>query len=92
MVWLLPFAGTGSTWVIIILTYVVGICHFSHVIAGSIEVFALAAQGGTSWGQALGDFTAPALLGNILGGVLLVAGLNHAQVVANEAGDKIEKE
>ena len=86
------FRRHGPHWVIIILTYVVGICHFSHVIVGSIEVFALAAQDGTSWRQALGDFTAPALLGNILGGVLLVAGLNHAQVVANEAGDKIEKE
>ena len=92
MVWLLPFAGTGRTWVIIILTYVVGVCHFSHVIAGSIEVFTLAARGGTSWGQALGGFTVPALLGNILGGVLLVAGLNHAQVVANEGEDGKEEE
>jgi formate/nitrite transporter FocA (FNT family) len=91
MVWLLPFAGPGRTWVIIILTYVVGICHFSHVIAGSIEVFTLDALGGTSWVPALGGFTVPALLGNILGGVLLVACLNHAQVVANQAGDKIER-
>ena len=84
MVWILPFAGTGRIWVIILITYVVGICHFSHVIAGTIEVFTLAASGGVSWGQALVGFTVPALLGNILGGVLLVAGLNHAQVVANE--------
>lgn len=84
MVWILPFADTGRIWVIIIITYVVGICHFSHVIAGTIEVFTLAATGGVSWGQALGGFTVPALLGNILGGVLLVAGINHAQVVTNE--------
>jgi formate/nitrite transporter FocA (FNT family) len=84
MVWILPFAGTGRIWVIILITYVVGICHFSHVIAGTIEVFTLAATGEVSWGQALVGFTVPALLGNILGGVLLVAGLNNAQVVANE--------
>ncbi len=87
MVWLLPFAATGRIWVIIIITYVVGICHFSHVIAGSVEVFTLAAAGGVSWGQALGGFTVPALLGNILGGVLLVAGLNHAQVVTNDSDE-----
>ncbi len=87
MVWLLPFADTGRTWVIIIITYVLGICHFSHVIAGSAEVFALAAMGEVSWGQVLGGFTVPALLGNILGVVLLVAGLNHAQVVANDPND-----
>ncbi len=84
MVWILPFADTGRIWVIIVITYVVGICHFSHVIAGTIEVFTLAASGGVSWAQALGGFTVPALLGNILGGVLLVAGLNHAQVVTNQ--------
>jgi formate/nitrite transporter FocA (FNT family) len=88
MAWLLPFADTGRIWVIIIITYVVGICHFSHVIAGSVEVFTLAALGEASWGQVLGGFTVPALLGNILGGVLLVAGLNHAQVAANDAEEK----
>jgi formate/nitrite transporter FocA (FNT family) len=88
MVWLLPFAGTERTLMIIIITYVVGICHFSHVIAGSVEVFTLAALGEVSWAQALGGFTVPALLGNILGGVLLVAGLNHAQVVANDSSDQ----
>lgn len=87
MVWILPFADTGRIWVIIVITYVVGICQFSHVIAGTIEAFTLAASGGVSWGQALGGFTVPALLGNILGGVLLVAGLNNAQVVANHPGD-----
>lgn len=90
MVWLLPFAGTGRIWVIIIITYVVGICHFSHVIVGSVEVFTLAARGEASWGQVLGGFTVPALLGNILGGVLLVAGLNHAQVVANDSDGKAD--
>ena len=84
MVWLLPFAEEGRIWVIIFLTYVVGVGHFSHVIAGSVEVFTLAAAGKVSWAAALGGFTLPALLGNILGGVPLVAALNHAQVTAGE--------
>ncbi|OGX82434.1 formate/nitrite transporter family protein [Hymenobacter glacialis] len=87
MVWLLPYAETGRIWVIIIMTYVVGICHFSHVIAGSAEVFTLAASGKASWGHVLGGFVVPALLGNILGGVVLVAALNHAQVAADDSDD-----
>ncbi len=88
MVWLLPFAEEGRIWVIIFVTYIVGLAHFSHVIAGSVEVFTLAAMGQTSWGAALGSFTVPALLGNILGGVMLVAALNHAQVTAGEDEEK----
>lgn len=88
MVWLLPYAEEGRIWVIIIITYVVGVGHFSHVIAGSVEVFTLAALGHTTWATALGSFTVPALLGNILGGVPLVAALNHAQVTAGHDEDE----
>ena len=84
MVWLLPFAESARVWVIILMTYLVGLAHFSHVIAGSIEVFSVAAAGGAGWGEVLGGFVLPALLGNILGGVMLVAMLNHAQVMAGE--------
>ena len=84
MVWLLPFAAEGRIWVIIFITYIVGVAHFSHVIAGSVEVFTLAAMGQTSWGTALGSFVTPALLGNVVGGLALVAALNHAQVTAGE--------
>ena len=82
IVWLLPFAEAGRFWVIIAITYVIGIAHFSHGIAGSVDVFALASVGDVSWGEALGKFSAASLLGNIIGGVALVACLNHAQVVA----------
>jgi formate/nitrite transporter FocA (FNT family) len=89
MVWLLPLAETARVWVIILLTYFVGLAHLSHVIAGSVETFTVAAMGQESWGHVLGGFVVPALLGNILGGVLLVAVLNHAQIVAGGAGDDL---
>lgn len=88
MVWLLPFAETARVWVIILITYLVGLGEFSHVIAGSIEVFTLAASGGQSWPGVLGSYVVPTLIGNIVGGVTLVAMLNHAQVTAGgDAGD-----
>ena len=82
MVWLLPFAAQGRIWIIIFVTYIVGVAHFSHVIAGAVEVFTLVAMGEANWGEALGGFVVPALLGNIVGGLALVAALIYAQVRA----------
>ncbi len=89
MVWLLPFAEAARVWVIIIITYVVGVGEFSHVIAGAIETFAVAWTDASQWGHVLGGWLLPTLIGNILGGVTLVAALNHAQVVAGEEGEDI---
>ena len=83
MVWLLPGARNARLPVIVVLTYLVGVCGFPHVIAGSIEVFAFAASGGAPWGRVLGGYVLPTLIGNTLGGVTLVAALNHAQVAAD---------
>lgn len=82
MVWLMPYAETARVWVIILITYLVAIGHFSHVIAGSIEMFTLAAYGKYSWWEVLFSYTLPTLIGNIIGGVVLVAALNYAQIKA----------
>ena len=82
LVWLLPFAETGRVAVIILMTYVIALGAFAHVVAGSVDTFYLVASGLTSWGQYLFGFMVPTLLGNVLGGVALVAALNHAQVAA----------
>lgn len=89
MVWLLPFAEAARVWVIVLLTYVIALGHFSHIVAGSIEVFTLAAVGEVSWADVFRGYVAPALLGNVLGGVTLVAALNHAQVVAGSEEDEL---
>ncbi len=88
MVWLLPFAETARVWVIIFITYLVGLGHFSHIVAGSIETFTIAAMGQKAWLDVLGSYIVPTLIGNILGGVSLVATLNHAQVVAGEGEEQ----
>lgn len=87
MVWLLPAAESARVWIIVIITYLVGIAHFPHIIAGSVEAFYLAASGLRSWSDVVFTFALPTLIGNTLGGVALVAALGHAQIV----GDK-EKE
>ena len=40
-------------------------------------------------GVSYASYVAPALLGNVLGGVTLVAALNHAQVVAGSEEDEL---
>ena len=87
IVWLLPFAETARVWVIIIITYVVGIAQLSHIIAGAVNVFALAWVGSRGWGDVAGSYLVPTLIGNTIGGVTIVAALNHAQVVAGGGGE-----
>jgi formate-nitrite transporter family protein len=82
MVWLMPFAETGRIWVIVVITYLVGLANFSHIIAGGVEAFYLLATSEISIWKCLGGFVVPTLIGNILGGVAMVAILAHAQFMA----------
>lgn len=86
VLWLLPFAESARIWVIVILTYIVGLAHLSHVIVGSIDAGFLVFTGDSTWHAFLTHTFVPSLLGNIIGGVALVAALNHAQIVAGGGG------
>lgn len=66
--------------IVLALTLAIGLCRFSHVIAGSAEAWLLLWSGKASLGWVLGGFTLPALLGNVVGGTGLFAVLAHAQV------------
>lgn len=80
IIWLLPFAEQARIWVIIIITYLIGLGDFSHIIAGSVDGFyGLFAHQITFYAFAF-RFFIPTLLGNIIGGVALVAAVNYAQI------------
>jgi formate-nitrite transporter family protein len=83
MVWLSSGANEMRLFVVLIVTYMVGLGSFSHIIAGSVEVLYVVATGGLSWAQYLGGYLLPVFIGNVLGGVSLVAVLNYGQVVAD---------
>lgn len=87
MVWLLPAAGDAKWIVVFVLTYVVGLAGLTHIIAGSVEVLYAVHDGGVAWSQYFGGFMIPTLLGNTIGGVLLVAALNHAQASGGKHPD-----
>lgn len=87
MVWLLPSARSAKLLVILLLTYIVGVGHFSHIIAGSAEAAFAVITGHATLGDYAVGFLLPTLLGNTIGGVALVALLNHAPLVPELQGD-----
>ena len=84
MVWLLPGAESAKVSIIIIITYLVGLAGFNHIVAGSTSSLFLVAMKSISWTTYSAQFFVPTLLGNIIGGVSLVAALGHAQVVGGK--------
>ena len=83
MVWMLPASESARFFVVIVMTYLVALGGFAHVVAGAVEVFYVVLTGAAGWGDFFG-WMLPTLAGNILGGTTLVAALGHAQV-AGEA-------
>ncbi|MEO8430714.1 MAG: formate/nitrite transporter family protein [Acidobacteriota bacterium] len=82
MAWLV--ASTHSTAAQVVLIWLttapISAFGFCHSVAGAVEAFYRAFSGDAPWTEMLGGFLVPAVLGNVIGGVLLVALLNHGQV------------
>jgi formate/nitrite transporter FocA (FNT family) len=86
MVWLLPSARTARILIIALLTWLVAFAKLSHVIAGSTEAAYAVLSGRAEIAAYVMNFLVPTLIGNTIGGVSLVALLNHAPVRAEVAG------
>lgn len=85
MLWLMPFAETARVAVIVIVTYVIGLAHFPHIIAGSVAALYGVFTGVNSLAEFFAVFFIPTLLGNMVGGIMLVAAVNYAQVAYSES-------
>ena len=90
VVWLMPFAEAARLRVIFILTWIIGVAHFPHIVAGTVDGLFLVFIGERPLSAFVADFFLPALLGNIIGGVVLVAALNHLQAKGGRRRDKDE--
>lgn len=82
LVWLLPSAETSRIFIIVVITYLIGVAGLSHIIAGSVESMYAVLAGQGTWSSYAIDFFLPVLFGNVIGGSALVGALAHAQVVA----------
>ena len=86
MVWLLPSARSARLLTVLIITYVVSLGRLSHIIAGTVESAYAVLTGLASLPDFCASFLVPTLLGNTLGGVALVALLNHAAIAPEIQG------
>ena len=80
MVWILPSARSARLLTVLLVTYVVALGHLSHVVAGSSEAAFAVFSGAATIGQYFSLFLLPTLVGNIIGGTLMVTVLNHGSV------------
>ncbi len=90
MVWLLPSADTSRALIIILLTYVIAICQFPHIIAGSVEAAFAVFSGHASIADYMFRFLVPTFLGNAAGGTVLAALLNHAPLAEELTDENVD--
>jgi formate/nitrite transporter FocA (FNT family) len=85
MTWVMPGAHHARIWVIALVTWCLSAAEMTHVIAGSVDVLCAVFSGQVAASAYIGEFLIPTFVGNTLGGMVLVAVLNHAQVVAGSS-------
>lgn len=79
LVWMLPSANGAQFWVILLMTYLIAIGDFAHIVAGSAEAFLLVLNG-QIFLLDCAMYLIAACAGNILGGTGLFALMAYAQV------------
>ncbi|MFV3406909.1 MULTISPECIES: formate/nitrite transporter family protein [Pseudomonas] len=80
MVWMIPSMEQAKIWIIVLITYLMALGDFTHIVVGSLEVSYLVWAGEQSWSAFWLDFALPTLAGNIIGGSFIFALISHAQV------------
>lgn len=80
LVWMMPSSQGSEFLVIALVTYLLALFGFTHVVVGSCEVLYGWSVGEVGAADALFKFFLPALFGNIVGGTVLFAVLSYAQV------------
>ena len=81
MVWLMPGAEGAQLHVITLMTWLIAVGGFTHIIAGSMESYLLVFSGEWVWWRMITDFMVPVLIGNTIGGTALFALIAYAQVM-----------
>ncbi|MEG1041138.1 MAG: formate/nitrite transporter family protein [Pseudomonas sp.] len=80
MVWMIPSMEHAKIWIILMITYLMALGDFTHIVVGSVEISYLVWAKEIGWEVFWLDFAAPTLVGNIIGGSFIFALISHAQV------------
>ena len=66
MVWLMPGAERAEFHVITLMTWLIAMGGFTHIVAGSMEAYLLVLAGDWAWWQMIVQFMLPVLIGNVV--------------------------
>ncbi|MFT3733338.1 MAG: formate/nitrite transporter family protein [Hyphomicrobium sp.] len=80
LVWILSSTEHVEFLIITLLTYLIALFGFTHIVAGSAETIYGVLTGGVSTETAVFRFFLPTLAGNVFGGTVLFSVLSYAQV------------
>ena len=80
LVWMRPTTGSVQPMIIVLITYVIALAGFTHVVAGTTEAAFLVLEGDRTVGEAVFGYIVPAMLGNLLGGSLIFTMLVWVQI------------
>ncbi|CAG8866905.1 Inner membrane protein YfdC [Pseudomonas fluorescens] len=80
MVWMIPSMEHAKIWIIVLITYLMALGDFTHIVVGSVEVSYLVWAGDETWTHFWLEFALPTLAGNIIGGSFIFGLISHAQV------------
>jgi formate/nitrite transporter FocA (FNT family) len=95
LVWILAGLEGAQFIIIVLMTYLIALGHFDHVVAGSVEAAYLVLEGTLSVSDAVLRFFVPTLLGNLIGGTAIFTLLSYGQIrgeLKNADGQGDEKD
>lgn len=80
MVWMIAALDNARIWIIVMITYLMALGDFTHIVVGAAEVSYLVWAGELPWSEFWLGFAGPTLAGNIIGGSFIFALISHAQI------------
>ncbi|MEG5263186.1 formate/nitrite transporter family protein [Pseudomonas sp. JDS28PS106] len=93
MVWMIASMESAKVAIIVMITYLMALGDFTHIVVGSAEVSYVVFAGEASWSDFWLHFAAPTLVGNIIGGSFIFAVISHAQIRSEHDTDaRLERE
>ncbi|WP_268796868.1 formate/nitrite transporter family protein [Pseudomonas huanghezhanensis] len=90
MVWMIASMESAKVVIIIMITYLMALGDFTHIVVGSAEVSYLVFAGELPWKDFWMVFAGPTLAGNIIGGSFIFALISHAQIRSETGAPKEE--
>ena len=88
LVWILAGIEGPGLAIIVLMTYLIALGGFSHVVAGSVEAAWLVFEGTETMGTIVERFFLPTLAGNLIGGTAIFTLLAYGQIRDELKGDR----